>query len=122
MFKQSEEDLAYEEEILRNPYSVKHWLRYCEFKKDAPPAVINLIYERALKEMPGRYQSAVIISYFFFYNLCVCVFVYFSYKLWYSYLFIRRKQTKGCCITDPVFEDTNNTYERALVFMHKVKK
>ena len=72
MFKQSEEDLAYEEEILRNPYSVKHWLRYCEFKKDAPPAVINLIYERALKEMPGRYQSAVIISYFFF-IICVCV-------------------------------------------------
>jgi len=75
MFKQSEEDLAYEEEILRNPYSVKHWLRYCEFKKDAPPAVINLIYERALKEMPGRYQSAAIISYCFYNNLCVCILV-----------------------------------------------
>jgi hypothetical protein len=64
IFVQSEEDLAYEEEILRNPYSVKHWLRYCEFKKDATPAVINLIYERALKEMPGRYQSsAIFLSY-----------------------------------------------------------
>ena len=71
MHLKSEEDLAFEEEILRNPYSVKHWLRYCEFKKDAPPAVINLIYERALKEMPGRYipilclnDSRISISYF----------------------------------------------------------
>ncbi|XP_046441080.1 pre-mRNA-splicing factor syf1 homolog [Daphnia pulex] len=93
-----EEDLAYEEEILRNPYSVKHWLRYCEFKKDAPPVVVNLIYERALKEMPG------------------------SYKLWYSYLCLRRKQTKGRCITDPLYEDANNTFERALVFMHKMPR
>lgn len=59
---QSEEDLAYEEEILRNPYSVKHWLRYCEFKKDAPPAIVNFIYERALKEMPGRYCVTGYIS------------------------------------------------------------
>ncbi|KAI9561619.1 hypothetical protein GHT06_012579 [Daphnia sinensis] len=93
-----EEDLAYEEEILRNPYSVKHWLRYCVFKKDAPPAIVNLIYERALKEMPG------------------------SYKLWYSYLCLRRKQTKGRCITDPCYEDANNAFERALVFMHKMPR
>ena len=46
--------MAYEEENLRNPYSVKHWLRYCDFRKDASPVVVNLIYERALKEMPGR--------------------------------------------------------------------
>jgi hypothetical protein len=43
-----------------------------------------------------------------------------SYKLWYSYLCLRRKQTKGRCITDPLYEDANNTFERALVFMHKV--
>jgi len=94
----NEEDLAYEEEILRNPYSVKHWLRYCEFKKNAPAAVINLVYERALKVMPG------------------------SYKLWYSYLCLRRKQSKGHCINHPIFEDTNNTFERALVFMHKMPR
>jgi hypothetical protein len=45
---------------------------------------------------------------------------YFSYKLWYSYLCLRRKQTKGRCITDSLYEDANNTFERALVFMHKV--
>ena len=51
---QEEEDVAYEEDILRNPYSVKCWLRYIEFKKDASKDVINTIYERALKQLPGR--------------------------------------------------------------------
>ncbi|XP_023241197.1 pre-mRNA-splicing factor SYF1-like [Centruroides sculpturatus] len=92
----NEDDLPYEEEILRNPYSVKHWMRYIEFKKDAPKQVINMIYERALRELPG------------------------SYKLWYNYLKLRRKQVKGYCIIDPEYEDVNNTFERALVFMHKM--
>ncbi|XP_046404524.1 pre-mRNA-splicing factor syf1 homolog [Ischnura elegans] len=93
-----EDDLAYEEEILRNPFSVKHWLRYIEHKKDAPKQVINIIYERALKELPG------------------------SYKLWYNYLKLRRRQIKGRCITDPSYEDVNNAFERALVFMHKMPR
>lgn len=94
----NEEDLPYEEEILRNPFSVKHWLRYIEHKKEAPKTVINLIYERALKELPG------------------------SYKLWYHYLKLRRQQVKGRCVTDPGFEDVNNAFERALVFMHKMPR
>lgn len=44
----------------------------------------------------------------------------FSYKLWYTYLKLRRKQVKGKVITDPCHEDVNNTFERSLVFMHKV--
>ncbi|GFT70462.1 pre-mRNA-splicing factor SYF1 [Trichonephila clavipes] len=52
-----DEDIPYEEEILRNPYSVKHWLRYIEFKKEAPKHVINLLYERALRELPGSYTA-----------------------------------------------------------------
>lgn len=51
---QEEDDLPFEEEILRNPYSVKSWLRYLEYKKEAPRSTVNLIYERALKELPGR--------------------------------------------------------------------
>ncbi|XP_006008659.1 pre-mRNA-splicing factor SYF1 [Latimeria chalumnae] len=93
-----EEDLLYEEEIIRNPYSVKCWMRYIEFKHNAPKNVVNLIYERALKELPG------------------------SYKLWYNYLKQRRKQVKGKCITDPVFEEVNNCHERGLVFMHKMPR
>ena len=43
-----------------------------------------------------------------------------SYKLWYHYLKLRRKQVKGKCITDICYEEVNNAFERALVFMHKV--
>lgn len=49
----NEEDLPYEEEILRNPYMVKPWMRYIEHKRDAPKNQVNVIYERALKELPG---------------------------------------------------------------------
>ena len=28
------DDIQYEEELLRNPFSVKHWQRYIEHKKD----------------------------------------------------------------------------------------
>lgn len=93
-----EDDLAYEEDILRNPYSVKCWLRYIEHKKDGSKNALNLVYERALKELPG------------------------SYKLWYMYLKVRRRNVKGRCITDPAFEDANSAYERALVFMHKMPR
>lgn len=94
----NEDDLPYEEEILRNPFSVKHWLRYIEHKKEAPKTSLNMIFERALKELPG------------------------SYKLWYNYLKLRRKQVKERCITDPGYEDVNNAFERALVFMHKMPR
>ncbi|MGH0154433.1 UNVERIFIED_CONTAM: hypothetical protein FKN15_027195 [Acipenser sinensis] len=93
-----EDDLPYEEEIIRNPYSVKCWMRYIEFKQSAPRNTLNMIFERALKELPG------------------------SYKLWYNYLRQRRKQAKGRCITDPAFEEVNNCHERALVFMHKMPR
>ncbi|KAF0291296.1 Pre-mRNA-splicing factor SYF1 [Amphibalanus amphitrite] len=93
-----DDDLPYEEEILRNPYSVKHWLRYIEHKKEAPREAVNMLYERALRELPG------------------------SYKLWHSYLRLRRRQLKNRCITDPAFDDVNSAFERALVFMHKMPR
>lgn len=46
--------------------------------------------------------------------------IVYSYKLWYNYLKERRKQVKGKCLTEPVYEEVNNCHERALVFMHKV--
>lgn len=94
-----EEDLPYEEEIIRSPYSVKFWMRYVEHKakKDSNKA-LNLLYERALKELPG------------------------SYKIWYLYLKERRRQVRGRPITDPAYEDVNNAFERSLVFMHKMPR
>ncbi|XP_046426784.1 pre-mRNA-splicing factor syf1 homolog [Neodiprion fabricii] len=94
----NEEDLPYEEEILRNPYSVKHWQRYIDHLKSTKSINLNIVYERALKELPG------------------------SYKLWYNYLRQRVKQLKGRCVTDPLYEDVNNAFERALVFMHKMPR
>lgn len=94
----NDEDLPFEEELLRNPHSLKAWQRYIEAKQGAPKKQINIIYERALKELPG------------------------SYKLWYNYLVLRRKQVKNRCITDPAFDEINNAFERALVFMHKMPR
>ncbi|OZC08985.1 hypothetical protein X798_03915 [Onchocerca flexuosa] len=95
-----EEDIGFEEDILKNPFSLRSWLRYIEHKKKckAPSKQINLVYERALKELPG------------------------SYKLWYNYLRFRRKQVVDKCPTDPAYKYVNNAYERALVFMHKMPR
>lgn len=54
IFLKNEEDLPYEEEILRNPYSVKHWQRYIDHLKSTKSNNLNIVYERALKELPGR--------------------------------------------------------------------
>lgn len=83
---------------MRNAYSVKHWLRYIEHKKNSPRFGVNIVYERALKELPG------------------------SYKLWYNYLKTRRKQTRGRNIIDSIYEEVNNAFERSLVFMHKMPR
>uniref|UniRef100_A0A0K2TS77 Uncharacterized protein n=2 Tax=Lepeophtheirus salmonis TaxID=72036 RepID=A0A0K2TS77_LEPSM len=91
-----EEDLPFEEDILRNPSSIRPWLRYIEHKKST--SRVNLIFERALKELPG------------------------SYKLWYAYLTLRQKHTIKRVPTDPQYEVLNNAYERALVFMHKMPR
>lgn len=77
---------------------MKHWLRYIDHKAKCTDHTINLVYERALKQLPG------------------------SYKLWYNYLRTRRRQVRPRCITDDAYEEVNNTFERALVFMHKMPR
>ena len=69
-----------------------------EHKADAPKNMLNLVFERALKELPG------------------------SYKLWYNYLKVRRKQMKGRCVTDPGYDAVNSCFERCLVWMHKMPR
>jgi hypothetical protein len=90
-------DVAYEEEILRNPFSLRGWQRYIEHKtKTGSSKAVCLLYERALKQLPG------------------------SYKLWYKYLKYRRRLLAEKCPTEVGYEHLNNVYERALVFMYKV--
>jgi pre-mRNA-splicing factor SYF1 len=93
-----EEDIPYEEDVLRNPYSLKSWLRYLDWKQDSPARERNLLYERALKELPG------------------------SYKLWRAYLQERMAQVRNRAITHPSYEAVNRVFERALVFMHKMPR
>mmetsp|Transcript_67839 Transcript_67839/g.220868 ORF Transcript_67839/g.220868 Transcript_67839/m.220868 type:complete len:982 (+) Transcript_67839:210-3155(+) len=93
-----ETDVAYEQELQQNPYSVKVWVAYAKAKVHAPRRVRFLIYERAVKELPG------------------------SYKLWRLYLQERMKACKELCITDPEYELTNNAYKRSLVFLHKMPR
>jgi pre-mRNA-splicing factor SYF1 len=97
-FLEEEQDFEYEEEILRNPYNLKLWLRYLATKKNAPSDVRNVLYERAVKLLPR------------------------SYKLWNMYLTERRIEVQELCIVDRKVEAVNNCYERALVHLHKMPR
>lgn len=94
----SQDDLLYEEELLRNPFSLKLWWRYLIAKSDAPFKKRFIIYERAVKALPG------------------------SYKLWHAYLRERLEIVRNLPCTHPQFETLNNTFERALVTMHKMPR
>ncbi|KAI3995305.1 hypothetical protein MKX01_032107 [Papaver californicum] len=94
----SQDDLLYEEEILRNPFSLKLWWRYLIARNESPFKKRSVIYERALKALPG------------------------SYKLWYAYLRERLEIVRNLPVTHSQYESLNNTFERALVTMHKMPK
>lgn len=93
-----DDDLLYEEELLRNPYSLRMWWRYLEARKDAAQKRRFLLYERAISALPG------------------------SYKLWHAYLKERRAATRGLPLNHSAVVGLNNTYERALVSMHKMPR
>ncbi|DBA80302.1 TPA: hypothetical protein ACH3X2_007432 [Trebouxia sp. C0005] len=93
-----DDDLLYEEELLRNPYSLRMWWRYLEARKDAAQKRRFLLYERAISALPG------------------------SYKLWHAYLKERRAVIRGLPLNHSAVEGLNNTYERALVSMHKMPR
>ncbi|KDP20896.1 hypothetical protein JCGZ_21367 [Jatropha curcas] len=94
----SQDDLLYEEEILRNPFSLKLWWRYLIARREAPFKKRFIIYERAVKALPG------------------------SYKLWHAYLTERLDIVRNLPITHSQYETLNNTFERALVTMHKMPR
>ncbi|KAI8921389.1 hypothetical protein DFJ77DRAFT_426249 [Powellomyces hirtus] len=101
-------NIAHEEECLRNPFTLKCWLRYNEHKKTAPIEQQIFIYERAVKELPG------------------------SYKLWKAYLDLRVNEllegpvdaetglrTRKRDVRDREWERVNNCFERSLVLCNK---
>ncbi|KAL6657489.1 hypothetical protein ACP70R_005269 [Stipagrostis hirtigluma subsp. patula] len=94
----SEDDLPYEEEILREPFKLKGWWRYLVARAAAPFAKRAVIYERALKALPG------------------------SYKLWHAYLRERLDHARPHPIDHHAYSSLNNTFERALATMHKMPR
>ncbi len=56
LLQAAEEDLLYEEELLRNPFSLKMWWRYITARTDSAAKRRYLLYERALKALPGSYK------------------------------------------------------------------
>ena len=55
-----DDDLLYEEELLRNPYSLRMWWRYLEARKDAAQKRRFLLYERAISALPGSYKVLIL--------------------------------------------------------------
>ncbi|KAI7844217.1 hypothetical protein COHA_002351 [Chlorella ohadii] len=93
-----EEDLLYEEELLRNPYALRMWLRYLDARKSASARKRYLLFERALAALPG------------------------SYKLWHAYLSERLEAVRGLAPNHSSVEALNNCFERAMVSMHKMPR
>ncbi|XP_050227941.1 uncharacterized protein LOC126677396 [Mercurialis annua] len=94
----SEAHLQYEEEVLRAPFSVKLWWRYLVALREAPFKKRFVIYERSVKALPG------------------------SYKLWHAYLREGLEIVSNLPIIHSQYQTLNNTFERALVTMHKMPR
>lgn len=52
----SDDDLLFEEDVLRSPFSVKAWKRYLDARRAAPLPRRRVLYERALAALPGSYK------------------------------------------------------------------
>ena len=51
-----ETDVAYEQELKRDPYQIRVWFAYFDSKKESSNEMRYLLYERAVKAMPGSYK------------------------------------------------------------------
>ena len=91
-------NLEFEEELARNPYALRCWLRYLSHSIAAPPRHRFALYERALKLLPG------------------------SYKLWKMYLAERSERARERSVKSAANRVLVNTYERALVHLHRMPR
>ncbi|KAI9355904.1 pre-mRNA-splicing factor syf1 [Zopfochytrium polystomum] len=105
-----DDDIVFEEECIRNPYHLKNWLFYIEHKANMLDSLDSLIflYDRATQIFPA------------------------SYKLWKAYLDLRMSmvlegqpdaetglRTRKRPVNDPIWQEVNGTFERALVLCNK---
>lgn len=102
MYLISDDDVVYEQDILRDPGSTKPWLAYYEFKAQHGGTLLeqSFVLERACNQLPR------------------------SYKLWKLYLELRTKHLRG---RNPAqlpkeFAKVNALFERALILLNKMPR
>lgn len=97
----SENDVVYENDILRNPGNIKPWLEYINYKRQfGSLREQSFVLERACTALPR------------------------SYKLWKLYLELRVKhlQKKNPAKYAAQFAKVNSLFERALVLLNKMPR
>ncbi|KAK4905660.1 pre-mRNA-splicing factor syf1, partial [Elasticomyces elasticus] len=97
----SENDIIYENDILRNPESIRPWLDYARFKRQHGSLLEQpFVLERACNALPR------------------------SYKLWKMYLELRIKHLKGknAARWKQEYTKVNRLFERALVLLNKMPR
>lgn len=100
MYSILDDDVPFEQEILKHPGDIGPWLRYVEFKTDRSILEQVFVYERGCRAF-GR-----------------------SYKLWKAYLDLRVAHLKGINSSKYAkeFEKVNDCFERALVLLNKMPR
>ena len=97
----SDNDVIYEQDIIRNPGSIKPWLDYANFKRQHGSLFEQaFVLERACTTLPR------------------------SYKLWKMYLELRTKhlERKNPAKFAPHYVKVNALFERALVLLNKMPR
>jgi pre-mRNA-splicing factor SYF1 len=97
----AEHDVIYEQDIIRNPYALKAWLEYANFKRQNGTLLEQaFVLERACTTLPR------------------------SYKLWKMYLELRIKHLKGrnAAKFQKEYAKVNALFERALVLLNKMPR
>ena len=97
----SDDDIIYEQDVLRDPGSVKPWITYIEFKLQHGTLLQqSFVLERACTALPR------------------------SYKLWKIYLELRTKhlRKKNPAIHLTEYTKVNSLFEKALVLLNKMPR
>ncbi|KAL3439252.1 Pre-mRNA-splicing factor syf1 [Aspergillus tetrazonus] len=97
----ADNDSVYEQDLLRNPGSIKPWLAYIEYKQQNGTLYEQaFVMERACKQLPR------------------------SYKLWKLYLEFRTKHLKNrnAIKYRAEFQKVNALFERALILLNKMPR
>ncbi|KAL4771085.1 Pre-mRNA-splicing factor syf1 [Aspergillus nidulans var. acristatus] len=114
----ADNDSVYEQDLLRNPGSIRPWLAYIEYKQQN-----GTLYEQAFV---GRPLYALIISTLNDIQVMerACKQLPRSYKLWKMYLEFRTKHLKNrnAIKYRAEFQKVNALFERALILLNKMPR